>query len=618
MPSLGRRDFLLAGAALAGSASVPAWATAAAPGDAGLNGELDRIAEAVLVRQPELATNLGLDTGPRAALKSRLNDRSWNGVVADHGFCQDALARLGRVPDAALSPGARINRDVIAYALQLGRDASAFDYGDNTLTSAMNEAAGPYVVNQQAGAYANTPEFLDSQHAIETAADAEAYLERMHAMARALRDETVRLGRDAGRKVVAPDFILDNAVGQQADMLAIAPDKARVVESLARRARAKGLSDGYASRASVIVAKEIYPALSDQLAALKGLRAQAGHDAGVWRLPQGEAYYAWLLRVGTTTPLSADEVHRMGLEQDREIEARMDGLLRAQGLTGGSVGERMAALGKDPRQLFPDTDAGRQDVLDYLNGLIAAVRPRLSKAFTLDLKAPVDVKRVPVDIQNGAGQGYMTTGSIDGSRPSIYYINLKSTANWPKFSLPTLTYHETIPGHAWQGAYLTETGKLPLARIVISGFNAYVEGWALYAEQLGDEIGMYDHDWAGRLGYLQAQRFRAVRLVVDTGLHAKRWTREQAIDWAVQHTGRTREAMTSEIDRYVASPGQACGYKVGHTEINRLRRKAAEALGPRYDLRRFNDLVVETGAAPLTVLDGVVDGFIAAERKSRA
>src|SRR6185312_7188230 len=246
----------------------------------------------------------------------------------------------------------------------------------------------------------------------------------------------------------------------------------------------------------------------------------------------------------------------------------------------------------------------------YLNGLIAAVRPKLSKAFTLKLKAPVQVKRVPVDIQDGAGQGYMNTGSMDGSRPSTYYINLKSTQNWPKFSLPSLTYHETIPGHAWQGAYLIETGQLPLVRVLISGFNAYVEGYALYAEQLGDEIGMYDADWAGRLGYLQAQRFRAVRLVVDTGLHAKRWTREQAIKWAVENSGRTGEAMTSEIDRYCGTPGQACGYKVGHTEINRLRDHAKMALGAKYDLRNFDDLLVKTAAVPLTVLGGQVDDYI--------
>jgi uncharacterized protein (DUF885 family) len=471
------------------------------------------------------------------------------------------------------------------------------------------------VVSQQSGVYSGAPEFLDSQHQVHNKADAEAYLARVHAIARVMTQETERVRKDAGLGVVAPDFILSNTIGQQEGLLAIPAAQARLATALGRKVKEAGLAgahpgENWQARAVAIVEKEVYPALAAQLATLKGLQAKAGHDAGVWRLPNGEAYYRWLLREGTTTTLTAEQVHNMGLEQNKAIEARMDGLLRAQGLTQGTVGERMTALGKDPKYLFPDTDAGRDQVLAYLNGLIAGVRPKLSKAFNLQLKAPVIAKRVPVDIQDGAGQGYMNTGSLDGSRPSIYYINLKSIETWPKFSLPSLTYHETVPGHAWQGAYLTETGKLPLIRILLSGFNAYVEGYALYAEQLGDEIGMYDDDWAGRLGYLQAQKFRAVRLVVDTGLHAKRWSREQAVQWAMDNSGRTRAAMTSEIDRYCGTPGQACGYKVGHTEINKLRDRAKAGLGSKYDLRTFDDLLVKTGAVPLTVLGDVVDGYV--------
>ncbi|MGZ3377489.1 MAG: DUF885 domain-containing protein, partial [Phenylobacterium sp.] len=504
----------------------------------------------------------------------------------------------------------RLNKAVLNYAFQVGRDAAPFDYGENTFVSAQSEGAGPYVVSQQGGAYSGVPEFLDSQHSVKTKADAEAYLSRVHEMARVLSQETERMKKDAGLGVVPPDFILSNTIGQQEGLLAIKAADARLATALGRKVREAHLEGDYQARATALVEKEVYPALAAQLATLKALRAKAGHDAGVWRLPNGEAYYRWLLRESTTTNLTPDEVHNMGLEQNKAIEARMDGLLRAQGLTQGTVGERMTALGKDPKNLFPNTDAGREQLIAYLNGVIAGVRPKLSKAFNLKLKAAVTVKRVPVDIQDGAGQGYMNTGSLDGSRPSTYYINLKSTETWPKFSLSSLTYHETIPGHAWQGAYLTETGKLPLMRILVSGFNAYVEGYALYAEQLGDEMGMYDDDWAGRLGYLQAQKFRAVRLVVDTGLHAKRWSREQAVKWAMDNSGRTELAMTSEIDRYCGTPGQACGYKVGHTEINRLRDKAKAALGPKYDLRNFDDLIVKTGAVPLTVLAQQVDGYI--------
>jgi uncharacterized protein (DUF885 family) len=279
-------------------------------------------------------------------------------------------------------------------------------------------------------------------------------------------------------------------------------------------------------------------------------------------------------------------------------------------LTKGTVGERMTALSRDPRFVYPDNDAGRAQIIAYLSDRIAAVRLKLPELFNLKLKAPVIIKRVPADIQDGAPLGYMNPGAIDGSRPSTYYINLKTTTNWPRFSLPTLTYHETIPGHAWQGAYLTETGKLPLIRIILSGFNAYVEGWALYAEQLADELGMYAEDPVGELGYLQAQQFRACRLVADTGLHAMRWTRTQTIDWLVTNGGKPRASMQSEVDRYCGTPGQACGYKIGHTEINRLRAKAKAELGAKFDLRDFNDTVVKAGAVPMTVLASVMDGHV--------
>lgn len=613
---LDRRHLLLTAAAAGLAAGAPKSsggghnAAHVAPGDAALNRYFDQVSEHVLATSPEGATGLGLDTGARAALKSKLSDASMAHVHEDRVWCRAGLAKLASFPDAGLSPGARLNKAVVAYAFAIGRDAAPFDYGENTLGSAMSESAGPYVVSQQGGAYSGIPEFLDSQHKVATKADADAYVARVREMARQLRQETERVRKDAGLGVVPPDFILSNTIGQQEGLLAISPADARLVTALGRKVKEAGLSGDWQDRCRTVVEKEVYPALGAQLETLKGLKA--GHDAGVWRLPDGEAYYRWLLREGTTTSLTPEQVHQMGLEQNKAIEARMDGLLKAQGLTQGSVGERMTALGKDPKYLFSDDDAGRAQLIAYLNGLIAGVRPKLDKAFTLKLKAPVQVKRVPVDIQDGAGQGYMNTGSLDGSRPSIYYINLKSTQNWPKFSLPSLTYHETIPGHAWQGAYLTETGKLPLVRILLSGFNAYVEGYALYAEQLGDEMGMYDDDWAGRLGYLQAQRFRAVRLVVDTGLHAKRWSREQAIQWAMDNSGRTRDAMTSEIDRYCGTPAQACGYKVGHTEINRLRDRAKAQLGGRYDLRTFNDLLVKTGAVPLTVLGDQVDDYIKA------
>lgn len=608
-----RRELLVSATALGLGAALPASALAlAAPDlDAALASRLDRLSLDILNQQPEGATALGLDKGARAGLKSKLASHAVEAAAQSAAFCRETLNDLAAVPDARLSTPSRLNKAIVTYALELGRDGGAFDFGDNGLGAVMSESATPYVVNQMTASFAGVPEFLDSQHQIETADDAEAYLSRLSAFATLLDQDTDRVRRDVGNGVLAPDFLLSNSIGQISGMLEPTPEQSRMTQSLVARAKAKGLTRDYSAPASKIVETQVYPALMRQRQALADAASKANSDAGVWKLKDGDAYYSWLLKVGTSTALNANDIHQMGLDQNAALEARMDALLRKQGLTQGTAGERMTALGKQPQFLFSDDDKGRDEIIAYLNGCIAAVRPQLGKAFGLKLKAPVLVKRVPVDIQDGAAQGYMNSGSLDGSRPSTYYINLKSTANWPKFSLPSLTYHETIPGHAWQGAYLTESGNVPLIRNLLSGFNAYVEGWALYAEQLADEIGMYENDWAGQLGYLQALKFRAVRLVVDTGLHDMRWTREQAVAWAMANTGRTRAAMTSEIDRYCATPGQACGYKVGHTQINVLRDRAKAALGPRFDLRAFNDMVVKTGAVPLTVLGTVTEGFIA-------
>jgi uncharacterized protein (DUF885 family) len=285
----------------------------------------------------------------------------------------------------------------------------------------------------------------------------------------------------------------------------------------------------------------------------------------------------------------------------------MDRLLKSLGMTKGTVGERMTAMGKDPRYLFPNDDKGRQQILSYIDGRLADIRTRLPRAFATLVPAKLVVKRVPVEIEAGAPGAYAGAGTIDGSVPGNYYINLRDTSIWPRYSLPTLCYHEGIPGHIWQGEY---TYKLPLIRSMLA-FNAYSEGWALYAEQLGDELGAYDGDVAGRLGYLQSIAYRCCRLVVDTGLHAKRWTRTQAIHWFATTNGSTVEDVQGEVDRYCAWPGQACGYKVGHGEIVRLRAQAQQALGDKFDFRLFNDAVVKGGGVPMTVLAKNVDAYVA-------
>ena len=607
--TLDRRQLLLTATAAGLTAAAPLSALAAATGpvaDPKLAALFDAFVDEMLHNSPESATSKGLDTGDRAGLKSRLSDASAAGRAREVAAYADRRRRLAAIDRAGLTGQDVTLYDTVLYAQDMGAQGGKFSYG--------LDGANPYVISQQNGAIFGIPEFLNSQHAINTKADADAYLARLEALAGVMDQEGERVRADSAAGVVPPDYLLANALGQMAKARAVPADQTRLVRSLAERAAAKGVVGDYAAQASAIVSGKLFPALDRQIAALTASQAKAGHDAGVWRLPHGAAYYAWALREGTTTTRTAADIHQMGLDQGAAIDAQMDTLLKAQGLTQGSVGERMTALTKDPRFLYPNTDAGRADLIAYLNGRIAAIRPYLPKLSKLGLKAEVMVKAVPKEIEAGAGLGYMNFAALDGSRPAIYYVNLMDTGNWPRFTLSSLTMHEAVPGHAWQGAYLAERrDKIPTISSMM-GFNAFVEGWALYAEQLADEVGLYNDDPLGRLGYLQAQRFRAARLVVDTGLHDKRWGREQAITWMTAATGRSTGAVTSKVDRYCASPGQACGYKVGHTEILRLREKAKAALGPKYDIRDYDDAVVTTGGTPLAVLESVIDRYIAAAK----
>jgi uncharacterized protein (DUF885 family) len=308
--------------------------------------------------------------------------------------------------------------------------------------------------------------------------------------------------------------------------------------------------------------------------------------------------------------MTPDEIHEMGLAQLAEIHGRMDPILRGIGYTQGSVGDRMTALAEDPRFKFAEGDPGRAEIMQFIQDRIAWIRAQMPRAFTSLVRANLEVRRLPLSEEPGAPNAYGGSGSKDGTIPGKMWINLRTTELHRKYTLPTLVHHETIPGHVWEGEH---SNQLPLVRSILA-FNAFSEGWALYAEQLADELGAYDDNPAWRLGYLQDQAFRACRLVVDTGIHARRWTRQQGVDFFVQRNGDNPEEMASEIDRYCSWPGQACGYKVGHSEIVRQRTRAQQALGARYDLRAFDDAVVNGGNVPLDVLARNVDRYVATAR----
>ena len=596
-----RRQFLATAAFAGAAATLPAAVRAAVAGseDARLLTLLDAFFYEGVDESPEGASSLGLDKGARAALKSRLNDYSAQGKLDRFERQKNRLKRLRAIDKSKLSAAPALDYEVVEYDLARGiASETRFTFG-----SARGNFQ-PYVITQQQGPYRGIPDFLDAQHKIVTSDDATAYLARLQAFPKALDDSLARQMSDAQRGIFAPDFALDVTL-QQLNALRGQPAGSTVlVESLVRRSKAAGLTADYGPQAIRIVETEVFPAFDRHIAAIKALRAKATHEAGVWRLPDGDAYYAAAVKSSTTTDLSPEDVHRLGTEQVAEITGRLDVMLKAQGLTQGSVGDRLTALNTRPDQLYANSDAGRAELISHLNDQIKAAYPRLPALFHTLPKAPVEVRRVPPFIQDGAANGYYQGAALDGSRPAAYYINLKDTHEWPKFGLPSLTYHEAVPGHHLQISIAQESTDIPLIRRR-GGYSAYTEGWALYAEQLADELGLYEGDPLGRIGYLQSFLFRAARLVVDTGMHYKRWSREKSTDYMVATTGFAHGRSEREIDRYSVGPAQALSYKVGHTQWVRLRDAVKAKQGARFDPRAFHD-VLRSGAMPLVILERVV------------
>ncbi len=601
-----RRQALAGLGASTALCALPAFAQSVAatrPSPTDADALLERIAYRLLQHEPERATSLGVDTGEHAGLRSRIENLTAAGQQAYAATLREDLATLRAADAAHLDPALRTSFEVVESAYATALDGFALPYGDVAVGSWRN---APYVVIQNVGGYIDFPRFLDSDHPVRDAADADAYMARLEAMPAALDGELERIRSAAGMGVIPPAFLLAKAIPQMEASLADAKSGGSLVDSLTRRTGQAGIAGNWDARARALATGPYAAALERQLAELKRQATLAKDDAGMWAQPRGDEWYAWGLRASTTTTMTPDEIHEMGLTQLDEIHGRMDPILRDLGYTTGSVGDRMTALAEDPRFKFAEGDEGRAQIMAFIEERIAWIRAQMPRAFTTLVPANLEVRRLPLAEEPGAPSAYGGAGSKDGTIPGKMWINLRTTDLHRKFTIPTLVHHETIPGHVWEGEH---SNQLPLIRSILA-FNAFSEGWALYAEQLADELGAYDDNPAWRLGYLQDQAFRACRLVVDTGLHAKRWTREQGVAFFVERNGSNREEVASEVDRYCSWPGQACGYKVGHSEIVRLRAHAQAELGSAYDLRAFNDAVVTGGNVPLDVLARTIDRHI--------
>ena len=597
---LSRRHLCLSSAATFLLAATANRVPAPGGADAELDTTFDGFFAAALDDSPELVTSLGLDKGARAAAKSRLGRASVAELDRQKRETTAQLARLNGIDRRRLGATAALNYDALLYGLALSDEGNRrFAYGNGG-------AGSPYVISQINGAYSSIPDFLDSQHTIETKADCEAYLARLDAFARLMDEEIERVRRDGALGVVPPDFAIDGAIAQMKVLQAPA-DRSTLVSSLVSRAAARGIPGDWARRATAVYEARVLPAIGRQIALMETLRPRAVHDAGVWRLPDGDAYYAAALRASITTDMRPDEVHRLGLDVTRALSARADLLFTRIGMSKGSVSARYQALFKDPKFLYPDTDAGKAREIADLNALVQAMEKRLPEYFATLPRTPLEIRRIPAATEAGASTHY-SEGSLDGTRPGIYWLNLRDTGEAPFWDMPTTTFHEGVPGHHLQ-LTLQRQSDLPMIR-KIQGYGAYVEGWALYSEQLAQEMGFYKDQPAWELGYIHDALLRSGRLVVDTGIHAKRWSREQAVTTLSGIDGDPIALSGQEIERYACSPGQACSYMVGKLTILRLREKAKQALGPRFDIRTFHDAVLLSGSLPLAVLETRVDQYI--------
>ena len=600
--SLSRRRLLLAATATAAGASpllsrAPAWAQPAGKPQA-LNALLDVFMQEDLREDPTDATSLGLDVGPLAELKRRLPDTSLAGIAASKALRASQLGRLRALGRDGLSGLDAVNFDAVMFGLE------ANAAGDRAFDLAVAGASTPYVLSQLTGSYQDIPTFLDTKHGIKTAADADAYLDRLQAFPGLLDGETEGARHDAAKGMIPPDFVLDKTIEQLQALASQGPEASILVTSLDQRAKAAGLGDGYGAKAAGVYTSAIRPALERQIVQVRAMRAKASHAAGIAARPGGEAFYPLSLKRFTTSSMSPAEVHRVGLEQTRDYQARIDTILKAQGLTKGSVGARITALANDPKYRWPDTDAGKTAMIAHLNELVAAITPRLPTMFRNPPTVPLEIRRVPPYIEAGAPLGYYNAASLDGARPAIYYINLQHTTDWPRWLVSSVTFHEGLPGHHLQISTAQHIEGLPLLRKT-SGYSGYNEGWALYAEQLADELGMYDNDPLGRVGYLKSELWRACRMVLDTGVHLMGWTREDAIRWKMENDGSLEGGATNEVERYCVWPGQAPSYKIGHTVINRLRDRWKARLGGRFEIKDFHDAVLNSGSVPLDVLERI-------------
>lgn len=569
----------------------------------GVNNYINKVSIQIATDSPELLTRLGLIDNTLLDFHSgRLADYTKEGDERSLEKLRRARAGLDRYGPEGLD-----GQDLLSWKIA----AWLFD---DWLMDAEMEYSG-YRVNQISGITVSLPEFLTDAHAIVDRRSADRYLSRLTEFGRVLREVKDRVVDDREHGVIPPDFVIEKSLAGMRQFIAEGAADNVLVTDFASRLSAVGEIDVEEQALLVADARarvegQVIPGYTGMIALFEELATRTNHDAGIWRIPNGDAIYRHRLRSSTTTDYTPEQVHEIGLSEVVRIEGEMHAILDAQQIPDGDIATRVRVVMEDSTQQFANTDEGREEMIAYLESFDEKVMARVADFFITIPPQPLEIVRVPVHAQDSSAGGYYSSPALDGSRPGRFYINQKSTADNPRWTLPTLMIHEGSPGHHFQLSASQLIEDVPLLR-KLSPFNAFTEGWALYSERIAKtDMGLYDDDPLGDLGRLQAEMFRAVRLVVDTGIHAKRWSREEAIEYMLAKTGMTEDEVTREIERYSVWPGQATGYKTGQLAILELRETAEEALGESFDIRQFHELLLMNGAMPLALLKDQVTAWV--------
>ena len=516
------------------------------------------------------------------------------------------LATLQKYDRKGMNESDALNYDMLQYFLAIQVEGEKYAHHN-------------YPLNQLFGIQNEFPTFMATQHPVESEADAENYLARLDKTPAIVEQVMEGLLVREREKILPPTFVVEKVLKEMRAFVAVPPAQNILYTSLAEKFDKAGESAVSAAQRKDLLARtetairdKVYPAYGKFIAYYDKLLPKTTGNNGVWALPDGDAFYAYAVKMHTTTAMTPEQVHQLGLSEVARIEAEMDVILRGEGLSLGSVGARVQGVSKRPDQLYPDTDAGRTEVINDFQSIINEIDNGLTPYFNVRPKMGVEVERVPQFREKTAPGAYYNPPAFDGSRPGVFYINLRNTAEVAKFGMRTLAYHEGIPGHHFQIAIQQEMKGVPIFRKVLP-FTAFAEGWALYSERLAWEAG-FQKQPLDNLGRLQAEMFRAVRLVVDSGMHYKHWSREQSIAYMLEKAGMSETDVVAEIERYLVMPGQALAYKVGMNKILELRERAKTALGPKFDIKAFHDVVLTGGSMPMALLEQRVDQWVAKQK----